>query len=98
MAARAGWYPDTDMPGTVRFWDGKAWTKQVAPAPPKPMSAWKGIRIVAVGVLAAGAVAFTVWRLSQPTDVECAVQRVHYATGQSSYYEVEEPCREGLLP
>lgn len=27
----AGWYPDTNQPGTSRFWDGTAWTGQTSP-------------------------------------------------------------------
>jgi hypothetical protein len=27
----AGWYPDPDRPHSQRFWDGTAWTDQIAP-------------------------------------------------------------------
>ncbi|WP_062202912.1 DUF2510 domain-containing protein [Demequina salsinemoris] len=33
QAAPAGWYADPSAPGTVRYWDGGAWTEHVAPAP-----------------------------------------------------------------
>lgn len=29
----AGWYPDTQMSGTQRYWDGNKWTDHVAPLP-----------------------------------------------------------------
>ena len=35
----AGWYPDPDQPGTLRYWDGAGWTDQRAPLPvPQPLS------------------------------------------------------------
>lgn len=39
MNRAAGWYPDEKMAGTQRYWDGTAWTENVAPisaAPPQP--------------------------------------------------------------
>jgi MFS family permease len=27
----AGWYPDPSLPNTQRYWDGQAWSQQVAP-------------------------------------------------------------------
>ena len=30
----AGWYPHPTMPNTLGFWDGVAWTQNVAPAAP----------------------------------------------------------------
>jgi hypothetical protein len=28
IQAVAGWYPDSDAPGQMRYWDGAAWTDQ----------------------------------------------------------------------
>lgn len=38
----AGWYPDNRQPHTVRYWDGRAWTEQTAPAVPAqaPVNHW----------------------------------------------------------
>lgn len=41
--APAGWYADTNQPGTERWWDGQAWTEHTrpsvaAPPPPPPTS------------------------------------------------------------
>ncbi|MDE0802586.1 MAG: DUF2510 domain-containing protein [Acidimicrobiales bacterium] len=39
-ATPAGWYPDTNQPGTLRYWDGAAWTQHThrsnAPSPAVP--------------------------------------------------------------
>lgn len=32
--AAPGWYPDTTMTGTQRYWDGTAWTEHAAPLAP----------------------------------------------------------------
>lgn len=40
MAIQAGWYPDPNMPGQLRYWDGATWTAQVAPAAGAIQSQW----------------------------------------------------------
>jgi len=30
----AGWYPDSQVPNTLRWWDGSVWTAHVAPVQP----------------------------------------------------------------
>lgn len=32
MNTPAGWYPDPNAPGQMRYWDGQVWTQQTAPA------------------------------------------------------------------
>lgn len=37
MTAAAGWYPASDRPGSLRYWDGAAWTTAYRePSPPSP--------------------------------------------------------------
>jgi hypothetical protein len=31
-----GWYPDPTAPNQQRYWDGAAWSEQIAPLPPPP--------------------------------------------------------------
>ena len=40
----AGWYPDSQVPNTLRWWDGTAWTTHTAPVEPTatPTSATPG--------------------------------------------------------
>lgn len=43
--APAGWYPDPQVPGGQRYWDGNQWGQQIppsqpAPPPPHPSSQW----------------------------------------------------------
>lgn len=88
-----GWYPDPAMAGTQRYWTGEAWSDHVAPiSPPSApgISAWKGIRIVAVGVLAALAVVWVVVQMNRPSDVDCAVQQADVVLGERD--AVEDAC------
>lgn len=41
--APAGWYADTNQPGTERWWDGQAWTEHIRPAgaPPPPVASYE---------------------------------------------------------
>lgn len=94
----AGWYPYPKMVRTQRYWNGSSWVGDPSPMTPPPagggFSVWKGITIVAVGILAALATVFVIVRISQPSEAECASQRVDYAVGDIELYEVDDACRE----
>lgn len=97
-ATPPGWYPDPKMANTQRYWDGERWTDNAAPMPPpvvvhNAIDVWKGIRIVAVGILAAVAVIAVVYKVSQPSDLDCAIQRAEHATGERAAYEVDDACK-----
>jgi len=64
-----GWYADPELPGTLRFWSGQAWTdhRSPVPTPPSPQTSGGGcliaflvilgiIAVVVVGVIVLGAV------------------------------------------
>lgn len=53
-SAPAGWYPSSH--GTLRYWDGAAWTDHYAPTPVGPESSPQnaGRRGQVIGVAAAG--------------------------------------------
>ncbi|QSR27093.1 hypothetical protein CFH99_15815 [Nocardioides aromaticivorans] len=90
-----GWYPYPPMIGTQRYWDGAEWLGEPAPLGPQGggIDTWKGIRIVAVGILAAAATIYVVYRWSQPSDLDCSLQRLEYANGERSLYDVDDACR-----
>jgi hypothetical protein len=37
--APAGWYPDSEVAGQLRYWDGSAWTRHTSPADAPPGAA-----------------------------------------------------------
>lgn len=92
----AGWYPYPEMERTQRYWDGVKWAGEPSPMTPPVsgggFSVWKGITIVAVGILAALATVFVIVRITQPSDVECASQRADYALDNIELYEVDDAC------
>lgn len=48
---------------------------------------------VTVGILVAAALIFTVWKASQPSEFDCAVQRTDYELGNIQAHEVDDACR-----
>ena len=96
-----GWYQDELDPESLRYWDGRHWTSNVMmkPQPPQTqsltsgVSTWKGIRIVAVGILAAVATIWVVYQFSQPSELECSTQRLQYEMGGREADEVHDSCK-----
>lgn len=86
---KPGWYEERARPGIERYWDGQDWSTDIAPRA-KPEPAWKSARKVALGVLIAAAVIFMFYRLSQPSDTECAIQALDVASGERT--SVESAC------
>lgn len=84
-----GWRDDPERPGIQRYWSGGGWDDGIQPRP-KPEPAWKGARVIALGILIAAAVVFTIWRASQPTDLECLTQQTEVLTGER--LAVESAC------
>lgn len=68
MTAKAGWYPDPQMAGTRRYWDGSAWTQDVAPEDSKSPGFWTLTRAVTLGILAAVAAVVFVYTLAHSND------------------------------
>lgn len=80
MSAKAGWYPDPEMAGTRRYWDGAAWTDNRAPAESKSPNFLTQARVIAVGILIAVAVIFVLYRVAHSTDnVDCAAKNMERA-------------------
>ena len=40
--APPGWYPDSEQPASVRWWDGTTWTAHRAPVWQPPIGSWTG--------------------------------------------------------
>ena len=79
----------------MRFWDGRNWTNQTAPAAPqpKPTSTGRGILIVFGGIIAALVVALGFYWLATPSDLDCSVQRLEVTTGERASWELHDACR-----
>lgn len=90
--SKPGWYPDPGNPGLERYWNGQRWVMEMPPRDPRdrPQPAWKQARVIALGILIAAAVIFTVWRISQPSDLECLTQQTEVLTGER--VAVESAC------
>ena len=58
-ATPAGWYPDTNQPGTLRYWDGAAWTQHThvsnAPSPATAPAVPGGYQVYQPGMIAGSA-------------------------------------------
>ena len=49
MAAAPGWFPDPELPGVQRYWDGTRWTEHRAPGrPPTANTATNGMAIASL--------------------------------------------------
>lgn len=64
VSAPPGWYPDSD-PRQLRYWDGSAWTQEVAavtrgPAPARRLLRTRGLSKVLLAVIAAQVIAYVV--------------------------------------
>lgn len=60
------------------------------------MDFWKGVGVIAAGILIAAAVIWGVYEARQPSDLDCALQRAEHAVGDLPLHEVHESCRAGL--
>lgn len=63
----ANWYPDPSQPGTLRYWDGQAWTEHTAPDPAAAAAPAAGADHppAAVGVMPAGLASSTLFTDNQ---------------------------------
>lgn len=81
-SAAPGWYPHPQMANTLRYWDGKAWTDQVAPAPvaAPPSRSGPGVFTIAVGVLLAVLLCAIVYTMATANDgLDCATENADRA-------------------
>jgi hypothetical protein len=77
----AGWYPDAQQPGTVRYWDGQAWTQHQQPAVPATPAAPSGPYFVALLGGETGPVTFEQLRQMIATKQLTATTQVRGASG-----------------
>jgi len=71
----AGWYPDPEMVGTQRYWDGSAWTEHRTPQKAERSRQWHAYVALVVGAVLA-LVAMLV-----PAGTDPEVQRVLFLGG-----------------
>jgi hypothetical protein len=90
--SQPGWYPDpSGQPNQLRYWDGRAWTEQLTPAPGGDPSGGGGRRawlVVLAAVVVIALVAVMVWRLNdqpEPSPVPT------YSPTKSAWNETDEP-------
>lgn len=80
MTKQAGWYPDPEHTATVRYWDGDAWTGDVAPATtPKPGETKISTVVLGVagGVIAALVAIWFVYSIATADDeFDCTIENV----------------------
>lgn len=90
-----GWYDDPQRPGILRYWANGQWDDSIPPRPKPdpPQPAWKGARVIALGILIACAAVWFIYNLTQPTELDCSLQRLEYTTGDRPIYEVDDSCR-----
>lgn len=83
----AGWYYDDDSPTIKKFWDGNAWTGQVAPrevrAAPAPTAA-DGVMKIAAGVVIGLALVLlggwlTYGLVTANDDLDCSIESTNRA-------------------
>ena len=85
------------MAGTQRYWDGAQWTDHAAPLSPVPngkkSSSTNLVVAIALGVLLAAGAIWVVYSLSQPSDADCAIQRLEFARGDRAAWDVDDACK-----
>lgn len=87
--SKPGWREDPDRPGVDRYWTGSEWDDAI-PARSTPASSTKQLRLIVLGILVAAAIVFTIWRLQQPSDMDCLMQQIEVTTGERA--AVESAC------
>lgn len=84
VSTTPGWYPDPDMYGTQRYWDGDEWTEHRAPVgtvAPKPTGFWTLTRAIALGILIAVACITVLYSIAHANDgLDCSLENVDRAS------------------